>query len=113
LLSSCLLSFLFDYGDEAAMRLDRDGGLALLRDGDRVRVDLKAGRVDVLVSNEELGRRRAELEAAGGYPYPRSQTPWQEIQRRLVGQMDSGSILEGAEQFQRIAQTMGLPRDNH
>jgi dihydroxy-acid dehydratase len=89
------------------------GGLALLRDGDRVRVDLKAGRVDVLVSNEELGRRRAELEAAGGYPYPRSQTPWQEIQRRLVGQMDSGSILEGAEQFQRIAQTMGLPRDNH
>ena len=89
------------------------GGLALLRDGDRVRVDLKAGRVDLLVPNEELGRRRAELEAAGGYPYPRSQTPWQEIQRRLVGQMDSGSILEGAEQFQRIAQTMGLPRDNH
>jgi len=89
------------------------GGLALLRDGDRIRIDLKAGRVDVMVPDEELGRRRAELEAAGGYPYPKSQTPWQEIQRRIVGQMDSGAILEGAEKFQRIAQTMGLPRDNH
>ena len=89
------------------------GGLALLRDGDRIRIDLKAGRVDVMVPDEELGRRRAELEAAGGYPYPKSQTPWQEIQRRIVGQMDSGAILEGAEKFQRIAQSMGLPRDNH
>ncbi len=51
--------------------------------------------------------------AAGGYAYPASQTPWQEIQRALVGQMDTGAILEGAEKYQRIAQTMGLPRDNH
>ena len=50
---------------------------------------------------------------AGGYAYPASQTPWQEIQRALVGQMNSGAILEGAEKYQRIAQTMGLPRDNH
>ena len=43
----------------------------------------------------------------------RSQTPWQEIQRATVGQMETGAILEGAEKYQRIAQTMGLPRDNH
>lgn len=89
------------------------GGLALLRTGDRVRMDLGKGRVDVLISDAELAERRAALVAQGGYPYPASQTPWQEIQRGLVGQMDAGAILEGAEKYQRIAQTRGLPRDNH
>ncbi|TCM18891.1 dihydroxy-acid dehydratase [Novosphingobium sp. PhB165] len=89
------------------------GGLALLETGDRVRMDLKKGRVDVLISDEELAARRAALEAKGGYAYPASQTPWQEIQRAVVGQLDTGAILEGAEKYQRIAQTMGLPRDNH
>jgi len=89
------------------------GGLALLRTGDRVRMDLKQGRVDVLISEEELTARRVALEAEGGYKYPASQTPWQEIQRAVVGQLDTGAILEGSEKYQRIAQTMGLPRDNH
>lgn len=89
------------------------GGLALLRTGDRVRIDLRKGRVDALISDAELAERRAVLEAEGGYPYPASQTPWQEIQRALVGQMESGAILEGAEKYQRIAQTRGIPRDNH
>jgi len=89
------------------------GGLALLRTGDQLRVDLRKCRVDVLLSDEELQKRRAELEAQGGYPYPEAQTPWQAIQRGLVGQLGSGAILEGSEQFQRIAQTRGLPRDNH
>jgi dihydroxy-acid dehydratase len=89
------------------------GGLALLRDGDRVRVDLKAGTADVLISDEALAERRRALEAQGGFAYPASQTPWQEIQRRLIGQADTGAILEGSEQYQRIAQTRGLPRDNH
>lgn len=89
------------------------GGLALLRTGDRVRIDLGKGRADVLLSDEELAARRRELEAAGGYQYPASQTPWQEIQRSVVGQMATGAILEGAEAYQKIAQTQGLPRDNH
>jgi dihydroxy-acid dehydratase len=89
------------------------GGLALLRDGDRVRIDLGAGTANMLVSEDELARRRGELAADGGYQFPASQTPWQEIQRQLVGQMESGAILEGAEQYQRIAQTRGLPRDSH
>ena len=90
-----------------------NGGLALIRTGDRVRIDLKQGRADMLVDDAELARRRAELEAQGGYAYPASQTPWQEIQRALIGQMDKGAILEGSEKYQRIAQTKGLPRDNH
>jgi dihydroxy-acid dehydratase len=89
------------------------GGLALLQTGDRVRIDLRQGTADVLISDAELARRKAALEAAGGYAYPRSQTPWQQIQRELVGQMETGAILEGSEEFQRIAQTRGLPRDNH
>jgi dihydroxy-acid dehydratase len=89
------------------------GGLALIRTGDRVRIDLARGTADVLVSDDELGARRRALTEAGGYAYPPSQTPWQAIQRSLVGQLETGAILEGAERFQRIAQTAGLPRDNH
>jgi dihydroxy-acid dehydratase len=89
------------------------GGLALLRTGDRVRIDLKRGTADMLLDADEIERRRKALEEAGGYAYPASQTPWQAIQRATVGQMHTGAILEGAERFQRIAQTNGVPRDNH
>ena len=89
------------------------GGLALLRTGDRVRIDLRRGTADVLISADALAERRRELAAAGGYPMPPAQTPWQSIQRTLVGQLAAGAILEGAERFQRIAQTDGIPRHNH
>lgn len=89
------------------------GGLALLRTGDRVRIDLKAGRADMLVPDDELAERRRALEAEGGYPYPAHQTPWQEIQRAFVGQLETGAVLEPAVRYQRIAQTKGIPRDNH
>jgi dihydroxy-acid dehydratase len=90
-----------------------NGGLALVRTGDRLRIDLTRGQAQLLITDTELEERRQELLAKGGYPYPASQTPWQEIQRRLVGQLDGGGILEGAEKYQRIAQLNGLPRDNH
>ena len=89
------------------------GGLGLLKSGDRVRIDLVQGTANVLISDTELASRRAVLAAAGGYSYPASQTPWQALQRAVVGQLETGAILEGAEEFQRIAQTRGLPRDNH
>ncbi|MEO6361223.1 MAG: IlvD/Edd family dehydratase [Sphingomicrobium sp.] len=89
------------------------GGLALLQTGDRLRIDLRKGSADILVSDQELAARRERLEADGGYKYPKSQTPWQEIQRALVGQLESGAILEGAEKYQRINETEGLPRDSH
>jgi dihydroxy-acid dehydratase len=89
------------------------GGLALLRSGDRIRVDLGAGRVDVLLDGAELAARRAALEAVGGYAYPASQTPWQAMQRAGIGQLGAGGVLESALAFQRIDETMGIPRDNH
>ncbi len=68
----------------------------------------------MLISDDELAeRRRSLLEAAAAIAYPASQTPWQEIQRAVVGQLDTGAILEGSERYQRIAQTKGLPRDSH
>lgn len=89
------------------------GNLALLRDGDHLRIDLKSGRVDVRLSDKELQARRAELLSQGGYQYPPSQTPWQSIQRNLVGQLAGGAILEGSEAFQCISTRFGVPRDNH
>jgi dihydroxy-acid dehydratase len=89
------------------------GGLALLKTGDRVRIDLRRGEANILISEQELAARRRALEAAGGYPIPPSQTPWQEIQRALVGQADSGATLELAVTYQRLAQTRGIPRHNH
>ena len=89
------------------------GGLALVRNGDRIRIDLRKCRADVLISEEELTKRREELQAAGGYAYPASQTPWQEIQRRSIGQLDTGAVLEEAVKYQRLAQTQGVPRHNH
>ena len=65
------------------------------------------------VSDDEIARRRAELEAAGGYLYPDHLTPWSAIHRRMVGQLGDGAVLEPAVKYQRIAQTKGLPRDNH
>jgi dihydroxy-acid dehydratase len=89
------------------------GGLALIETGDRVVLDLNDGRLDVLLDDAELAARRARLEAAGGYAYPGHQTPWQEIQRGLVGELETGAVLEPAVKYQRIAQTKGIPRDNH
>ncbi len=89
------------------------GGLALLRTGDRIRVDLPRRRVDVLLSEAELEERRAALAAAGGYRFPASQTPWQEIQRNLVDELSDGMVLKPAVGYQRIAQVHPLPRDNH
>ena len=89
------------------------GGLALLRTGDRVRIDLRKGEANMLVSDEEIARRREAFEAAGGYDYPKSQTPWQEMQRAATGQTDGGAVLEPALKYQRLAQTVGVPRHNH
>jgi len=89
------------------------GGLAILASGDRVRVDLKKCQVNVLIDAEELPKRHADLKASGGYVYPESQTPWQELQRATVGQIETGAVLEPAVKYQRIARTKGIPRHNH
>lgn len=89
------------------------GGLALVRTGDRVRIDLRKGTADILISDEELAARKAAMNGNGGYHYPNHQTPWQEIQRGMVDQFDQGMVLKPAIKYQHIAQTKGVPRDNH
>ena len=90
------------------------GGLALLKDGDRVRIDLNKGTADILIAKEELEKRAAALKGNGGYHHiPEAQTPWQEIFRANVDQLAQGMVLKPAVKYQRIAQTKGLPRDNH
>ncbi len=89
------------------------GGLAILKTGDRVRIDLNKRTADILISKEEYDRRRAELQGHGGYLYPAHQTPWQEIQRGLVDELSAGMVLKPAVKYQKIAATKGIPRDNH
>lgn len=89
------------------------GGLALLKTGDKVRIDLNKRSADMLISDTELEERRAALKAAGGYKYPRSQTPWQEIQRKIVGELSEGMVLKPAVKYQKIHKKFGIPRDNH
>jgi dihydroxy-acid dehydratase len=88
------------------------GGLALLKTGDRVRIDLNTGTANILIPEAELAARRATLEKSGGYKYPESQTPWQEIQRGIVDQLAQGMVLKPAVKYQRVAQKY-VPRDNH
>ena len=88
------------------------GGLALLQNGDRVRIDLNKCSVDMLVPLAELADRATKLVAAGGYAQPESQTPWQQYFRELVGQFDEGMILRDADKYQDIARKSNL-RDSH
>ncbi|MEM6660143.1 MAG: dihydroxy-acid dehydratase, partial [Pseudomonadota bacterium] len=88
------------------------GGLALVRDGDHIRIDLNARRVDMLVSDAELSARRTALQNAGGYPVPDSQSPWQALFREKVRPFSEGMVLDQAPQYQAIAKSH-LPRNNH
>ena len=87
------------------------GGLALLRTGDRVRIDLNKGTANILISGAELATRRGALNERNE-SYPASQTPWQEIQRAMVNQLADGMVLKPAVKYQRVAQK-SVARDNH
>ena len=83
------------------------GGLAWLRTGDRIRIDLNQGLCDMLVEDAEIARRKAN-----GIPAtPASATPWQRIYRDTVTQLAEGATIRDAEEFSRISST--LPRHNH
>ena len=85
------------------------GGLALLQTGDRVRIDLNARKVDVMIPDEELAARRAAWEP----PKLHSQTPWEEISRSMVGQHNTGACLEPATLYLNIVETRGEARHSH
>jgi dihydroxy-acid dehydratase len=83
------------------------GGLAWLRTGDRIRIDLAKGTCDALVSDEEIAQRKK----AASPPVPESATPWQELYRSTVGQLDSGAVMEMAVKYRGVAKK--TPRHNH
>jgi dihydroxy-acid dehydratase len=83
------------------------GGLAWLRTGDKVVIDLNNCTANMIVSDSEIEERKKD-----GVPvYPKSQTPWQEIQRNYVGELSGGGVLENAVKYQKVKNS--LPRDNH
>jgi dihydroxy-acid dehydratase len=88
------------------------GGLALVKTGDIVRIDLNACTADIVISDEELAARKAEFDENGGYDHPGHQSPWQEYFRGLVEPFSEGMVLRGATKYQSIAKK-GIPRDNH
>ncbi|KXS94692.1 hypothetical protein AC578_10369 [Pseudocercospora eumusae] len=90
-----------------------NGNLAILRDGDMLRVDLNKRRVDMLIADSEIEARRKELLAKGGYKMIESHTPYQDIFRREVGPLSEGMVFKKATRFQRVAQKVPMPRDNH
>lgn len=83
------------------------GGLAWLKTGDMIKIDLNNYTADMLIDEEEIEKRKLD----GVPPYPESQTPWQEIYRKNVGQIDKGAVLEDSIKFQDIKKD--LPRNNH
>jgi dihydroxy-acid dehydratase len=85
------------------------GGLALLKTGDRIRIDLNTRRVDVLLPEGELEARRA----AWTPPKLDNKTPWEEIYRSMVGQLGTGACLEPATLYLNILETRGESRNNH
>jgi dihydroxy-acid dehydratase len=89
------------------------GGLALLHTGDRVRIDLRKGEANILISMDELQIRGDALKARGGFPFPENHTPWQELSRQNVGQHAGGACLEMATRYQDIATRFGTPRHSH
>ena len=88
------------------------GGLALLKTGDRVRIDLRKCTADMLVSDDELAARRKALEEQGGFPMPESQSPWQQIFREKVQPFAEGMTLKDADTYRDIG-NRHVPRNNH
>lgn len=83
------------------------GGLAWLKDGDIIRIDLTTGRCDALVDEDEIARRKQDL----AYAVRESETPWQAMYRASVTQLADGAAIKGADTFRDV--TSRLPRHNH
>ncbi len=85
------------------------GDLLILKTGDIIKIDLNNSRIDLLVSDEEIKKRKKNTKL----PILKNQTPWQEISRKMVGQLETGSCLETETIFLDITNTKGMPRHSH
>ena len=89
------------------------GGLSILRTNDRVEINLNKRTANILIDEKEIRERYESLIKKGGFKIPKSQTPWQEIQRSMVDDLSEGMVLKGAVKYQKIIKTKGTPRDSH
>ena len=85
------------------------GGLAIIQNGDEIKIDLNNKRVDLLLEDNVIKKRLLN----NNYQYPKNQTPWQEISRKFTGQLSDGACLELEENYINIVETKGIPRDSH
>jgi len=85
------------------------GGLGIIKNGDKIKIDLNKKRVDLLLEDEVIRERFKN----NNYKYPDNQTPWQEISRKFTGQLSDGACLNLEESYFDIANSKGIPRDNH
>ena len=85
------------------------GALLIVRTGDRIKIDLNNSRIDLLISNEEIENRKKNAKI----PKLINQTPWQEISRKMVGQLETGACLETETIYLDITRTKGMPRHSH
>jgi len=85
------------------------GALSIVNTGDKIKVDLNNSRIDLLISDEEIENRKKNVKI----PKLKNQTPWQEIARSLVGQLETGACLETESMYLDITNTKGIPRHSH
>ena len=85
------------------------GDLLIIETGDKIKIDLNNSRIDLLISEQEFKKRKKNIKL----PILNNQTPWQEISRKMVGQLETGSCLETETIFLDITNTKGMPRHSH
>ena len=85
------------------------GDLGIVKTGDKIKIDLNKSRVDLLISAAEFKKRRKRKKL----PKLDSQTPWQEISRDTVGQLEDGACINSRGVYLDIAKKKGIPRNSH
>ena len=85
------------------------GDLSIIKTGDKIKVDLNKSRIDLIISEKEFKIRKKNIKL----PKFKNQTPWQEISRKMVGQLETGACLETETIYLDITNTKGMPRHSH
>ena len=85
------------------------GDLGVVKTGDQIKIDLNKRRVDLLITQSEFKIRRKKRKI---FKF-NNQTPWQEIFRDTVGQLEDGACINSRGKFLKVSSTKGIPRDSH
>jgi dihydroxy-acid dehydratase len=85
------------------------GDLGIVKTGDQIKIDLNKRRVDLLIPQTEFKIRRKKRKL---FKF-NNQTPWQEIFRDTVGQLEDGACINSRGKFLKVSSTKGIPRDSH